>query len=348
VVARQPPRKKKQTKVVGAVEDFAEGWHPHSSVKYKPLADADVMSEAVSSTEDGDDAGGEEVDAAAASAVSEQECINWTPTGTGGYPEDWAALSESTWTPGDLRVGAIGIKLGMTHSWDSWGKRIPLTAIHLKDNVITEERSVEEHGVSATVVGAVNHSRPHKLRNSYRNQYESKGMAPRRHSTQFKVSPTGQLPMGTAVNVDHFVPGQYVDVIGKTVGKGHAGVMKRHNMAGGNASHGTTKSHRKMGASGGGQDPGRIWPGKRMAGHMGDKKTIHHSLQLYKIDTRWNVMYVKGNVPGKPGAVVKISDARRKPHVKAPPYPTATPGAVPAGIHTADPTVLDPGLAMTD
>ena len=81
VVARQPPKKKKQTKVVGAVEDFAEGWHPHSSVKYKPLADADAMSEAVSSTEDDDDAGGEEVDAAAASAVSEQECINWTPTG---------------------------------------------------------------------------------------------------------------------------------------------------------------------------------------------------------------------------------------------------------------------------
>ena len=74
----------------------------------------------------------------------------------------------------------------------------------------------------------------------------------------------------------------------------------------------------------------------------------HPPRQLYKIDTRWNVMYVKGNVPGKPGAVVKVSDARRKPHVKAPPYPTATPGAVPAGIHTADPTVLDPGLAMTD
>lgn len=123
--------------------------------------------------------------------------------------------------------------------------------------------------------------------------------------------------------------------------------MKRHNMKGGNASHGATKMHRKMGATGGGQDPGRIWPGKRMAGRMGNQTIITHSLQLHKIDTRWNILYVKGAVPGAPGTTIAVTDARRKNRfVGVLPYPTAASGQVPAGIHVVTPPDRDPGTVI--
>lgn len=322
-------------KTVGGPDDIPKGWHPLTSVKYEPTASPSAST----LDEEGDDA---MPDQDAGLGASD---LHWTPTGTGGYPEDWTKLG-STWKAGSLRTGVLGLKMGMTHTWDAWGKRTPLTAIQLKDNVVVEPRTTERNGIDAVVVAAVDHTRPHKARLSHKNMYESRDLSCKQHSTQFKVSPDALLPTGTMLNADHFVPGQYVDVISKTKGKGTAGVMKRHNMKGGNASHGATKMHRKMGATGGGQDPGRIWPGKRMAGRMGNKKTITHSLQVYKIDTRWNIVFVKGCVPGGIGNIVKVSDARRKPHAVTPPYPTSKPGQVPIGIHVADPTASDPGLAM--
>jgi len=276
----------------------------------------------------------------------EEQGIEWTPTGTGGYPSDWAALNEVEYSEGDLRVGALGNKLGMTHTWDAWGKTIPLTVLELSSNVVVEQRTQAKHGVDAVVVGANNHTRPWKLLASTRGMFESKGVPYKKDLVQFKVADPSLLPIGQSVGADHFVPGQFVDVISTTIGKGFAGVMKRHNMAGGNASHGATKMHRKMGATGGGTDPGRVWKGKRMAGHMGSKRVITHSLEVYKIDTRWNVVYVKGAVSGAPGTVVTISDARRKQHSAVPPYPTALEGSVPAGIHVAVPTEEDPGEKM--
>jgi large subunit ribosomal protein L3 len=193
------------------------------------------------------------------------------------------------------------------------------------------------------VVGANDHQKPWKLLASTKGRFESKGLACKRETVQFTVSDSSLYDVGTTLNADHFVPGQFVDVISDTIGKGYAGVMKRHNMKGGNASHGTTKSHRRMGATGGGTDPGRIWKGKRMPGRMGGKRVLTHSLQVYKIDTRWNVLYVKGCVSGAPSTVVTVSDARRKPHVATPPYPTAAEGQVPKGVHVAPHETEDPG-----
>ena len=129
----------------------------------------------------------------------------------------------------------------MTHTYDTWGKVVPLTVIQLQDNQVVEVRTKEVHGVDALVVGAVDHSRPLKLRASTRNMFESKSVPAKRHLAQFKISPDAALPVGTALNIDHIVPGQFIDVVSTTIGKGHAGVMKRHNHAGGNASHGSTK-----------------------------------------------------------------------------------------------------------
>jgi large subunit ribosomal protein L3 len=232
----------------------------------------------------------------------------------------------------------------MTHTWDAWGKTIPLTVLQLPDNIVVEQRTKDLHNVNAIVVGANEVTKPWKLLKSTRGFFDSKGVPYKKDLQQFKVTDPSLLPVGTSIGADHFVPGQYVDVISTTIGKSFAGVMKRWGMAGGNASHGATKSHRRIGSNGGAI--GRVWKGKKMAGHMGVDRRITHSLEVYKIDTRWNVIYLKGSVSGPPGTVVTVSDARRKTHKEHPPYPTASAGQVPDGVHIVQPTEEDPGEKM--
>jgi len=276
-------------------------------------------------------------------ADAEELDQEWTPTGTGGYPADWSEHNETEWTQDTQRAGVLAVKLGMTQTWDAWGLTIPVTVLQLKDNQVVEVRTKAKNNVDALVVGAIDHPRPFKLRTSAQGMFKSKKLTPKRALVQFKTTDNATLAMGDEITAAHFVPGQYVDTISKTIGKGTAGVMKRHGMKGGNASHGTTKTYRKMGATGGGQDPGRVWPGKKMAGRMGNKRVLTLSLQVHKIDTRWNVIYVKGAVSGAPGTVVTVSDARRKKSNVPLPCPTARPGVVPAGVHIAPPTDYDPG-----
>ncbi len=128
--------------------------------------------------------------------------------------------------------------------------------------------------------------------------FESQGAAPKRQVREFPVSADALVAPGTQLNVAHFLPGQFVDAVASTVGKGFQGVMRRHNMKGMSRTHGQTKTHRKMGASGGGTNPGRVIKGKRMAGHMGDVMTQALNLLVFRIDTRWNVLYLKGCIPG--------------------------------------------------
>jgi hypothetical protein len=120
----------------------------------------------------------------------------------------------------------------------------------------------------------------------------------KRHVREFPVSPQALVAPSTPLNVAHFLPGQYVDAVATSVGKGFQGVMRRHNMKGMSRTHGQTKTHRKMGASGGGTNPGRVIKGKRMAGHMGNIKVQALSLLVFRIDTRWNVLFLKGCIPG--------------------------------------------------
>ncbi|XP_062523238.1 large ribosomal subunit protein uL3m-like, partial [Corticium candelabrum] len=141
---------------------------------------------------------------------------------------------------------------------------------------------------------------------------------------EFRVTEDASVPVGTEIVASHFLPGQYVDVAGTTIGKGFQGVMKKHKMKGQGASHGVTKTHRKMGATGGGTDPGRIWPGKRMPGRMGCKRRTTMSLKVYRINNKYNILYVSGCIPGYNGSYVRVTDARRKP-VQEPPFPTSFP-----------------------
>eukprot|EP00039_Didymoeca_costata_P022330 m.4279 g.4279 ORF g.4279 m.4279 type:complete len:257 (-) comp2946_c0_seq1:76-846(-) len=223
----------------------------------------------------------------------------------------WASTFSSE-SGKSIRSGAIGVKVGMTHTWNVDGKHIPLTAIRIAENQVLEVRTKEQHGVDALVVGGIEHNRPWKLRPSLRNMFASKNIPCKKEITQFKVSPDNIIPQGDVITTDHFQVGQFVDIVSTTIGKGTAGVMKRHNMGGGNASHGGGKMNRKMGATGGGTDPGRVWKGKRMAGHMGCQKVITHSLMVYKIDPRWDLLFIIGSIPGKPGTPCFLTDARRR------------------------------------
>jgi len=158
------------------------------------------------------------------------------------------------------------------------------------------------------------------------------GVSPKRKTVEFRVEEAGLVPIGSYLKAAHFVPGQYVDVQAKTIGKGYAGVMKRHGFKGLRASHGVSISHRSGGSTGQHQDPGRVFPGKKMAGRMGGLQHTVQSLLCLRVDNALNLVYVKGSVPGHDGAFVKLQDAIRKRAglegdrhgVKALPFPAAT------------------------
>lgn len=243
-------------------------------------------------------------------------------------------LPKAVWSADSVRTGVLVKKLGMTQTWSEWGERVPVTVLQMVDNHVVGVRTLEDHGYVALQIGAVDHDKPFKVSKPQLGQFEQAGVPPKRHVREFKVTQDALLPVGTPLNVAHFVPGQYVDVIGKTIGKGFQGGMKRHGFRGGPASHGNTKHHRTPGSIGAGGDPARVFPGKRMAGHMGNIDRWQLCLQVYKIDTRWNVIYVRGCVPGHRGSLLGMIDAKRRALATPPPFPTAPPPAAPV-VQTA-------------
>lgn len=151
--------------------------------------------------------------------------------------------------------------------------------------------------------------------------FASRGLAPRRVITEFRVTPDALLPVGTPLVSQHFVPGQMVKVSGVTQGKGFQGAMKRHGFAGQGASHGNSLSHRAIGATGCRHDPGRVIRGKKMPGQMGGD-WVSIDVKVYKVDVKANLLYVKGALPGKPGSHLRVCDSLKSPHRAPPPFPT--------------------------
>lgn len=238
-------------------------------------------------------------------------------------------LGDEGYSQQERRCGVLATKIGMTADWDKWGRRIPLTALQIMDCRVTQVKTPERDGVFAMVLGAKNASEAKRRRapNSEVRKFDGLGMPLKTQVAQFNVTEKSMLPLGTTLTVRHFLPGQYLDVCGTSRGKGFQGVMKRHGMKGGPASHGCSKAHRRMGGTGGATYPGRIFKGKKMAGHMGSQTRWQWSLWLYKMNTKYNILFVKGCVPGAKGSMVKVMDARRKVFKKfdALPYPTYYP-----------------------
>jgi len=210
-------------------------------------------------------------------------------------------------------LGLVGRKAGMTRVFSETGETIPVTVIEALPNRITQVRTVETDGYRALQV-AFGDRKASRLNKPETGHYAKSKVAPGESLVEFRL--TGEegkdLAAGGELKVDLFKAGQVVDVTGTTTGKGFAGVMKRHNFAGGYASHGASVSHRVPGSIGQRQTPGRVFPGKRMSGHMGVRRRTIENLKVVKVDAERNLLLVSGAVPGAPGGQVIV-----RPSVKA-------------------------------
>jgi len=218
------------------------------------------------------------------------------------------------WTPKSVRTGVIARKRGMTAMWDEQGARFPVTVLQLENcqvtaNVTTVRKDKSEY--HAVQVAASD--RPSKTTTKQMlGHFKKAGVPPKRIVREFPVTADALVPVGTTLSAAHFVPGQFVDVVANSIGKGFQGAMKRWNFKGLRASHGVSVSHRSAGATGAHQDPGRIWPGKKMAGRMGGKRITTQNLHVVRIDNTLNLVFVRGCVPGYDDAHVLVRDAKKK------------------------------------
>ena len=223
---------------------------------------------------------------------------------------------ESRWTLRDKRCGGLAIKVGMMPIFDEWGIRHPCTVLFMDRNIVLRHKTMEKHGYWANQVAAGERKAKNVgkcVMGQYKNLLEDNDHPPY-VVREFRVTDESLLvPLHTQIHARHFVPGQNVDVSGTSKGKGFQGGMKRHGFGGLAASHGVSKAHRSLGSTGACQDPGRVFKGKKMAGHMGSERVTKQNLRVVKVDRGRNLLYVLGAVPGNKGAFVEIRDAVKKP-----------------------------------
>ena len=212
-----------------------------------------------------------------------------------------------------MAIGLVGRKCGMTRVFTEAGETVPVTVIEVLPNRVTQVKSVEKDGYRAVQV-TYGSRRPQLLTKALAGHYAKAGVAPGRTLVEFRLEEKEgeDLKPGTELKVDLFKPGAAVDVTGTTIGKGFAGTMKRHNFAGGYASHGASVSHRAPGSIGQRQTPGRVFPGKRMSGHLGGVRRTTENLRVVEVDVERNVLLIQGAVPGAPGGNVIV-----RPSLKA-------------------------------
>ena len=220
-----------------------------------------------------------------------------------------------------MRTGLIGQKVGMSRVLTEKGEHIPVTLIHVDNCQVVAVKDNEKHGYTAVQIG-VGTPKTKNVSKPMRGYFAQQKVEPKKKLVEFRVNTDALLNPTDRLSVEHFIPGQKVDVSGDGLGKGYAGVMKRWNFRGLRASHGVSITHRSHGSTGQRQDPGRVFKGKKMAGHLGTKRVTIQNLEVVATDVENSLILIKGAIPGATGSYVYLRDAVKKP-AKDLPYPAA-------------------------
>jgi len=219
-----------------------------------------------------------------------------------------------------MRSGLIVQKVGMTRLFTEAGKHVPVTVLKLDKCQVVAQRTEEKDGYSAVQLGS-GFAKVKRTSSAMRGHFAKAKVEPKRRIAEFRVSADNMIDVGAELAASHFVEGQKVDATGVSIGKGFAGAMKRHNFGGLRASHGVSISHRSHGSTGQCQDPGKVFKGKKMAGHMGDSRVTIQNLEVVKTDVTRGLLMVKGAVPGAKGGWILLRDAVKRPLPADLPYP---------------------------
>ena len=226
-----------------------------------------------------------------------------------------------------MRSGVIAKKLGMTRLFMEDGRQVPVTVLQMENLQVVAQRTSEKDGYSAVQLGA-GAAKAKRTSAAMRGHFAAAKVEPKRKIAEFRVSAENLIEVGEEIIADHYFEGQFVDVSGTSIGKGFAGAMKRHNFSGLRATHGVSISHRSHGSTGQCQEPGRVFKGKKMAGHMGAAKVTTQNLQVVKTDSDRGLLMIKGAVPGSKGGWVTVKDAVKKPFPENAILPAALRSAV--------------------
>jgi len=233
-----------------------------------------------------------------------------------------------------MRCGIIARKVGMTRVFAADGAHVPVTVLQMENCQVTEVRSKEKDGYTALQLG-VGSRKVKNVNKALRGQFAKAGVEAKSKLAEFRVSEDAVLEVGSTLGANHYVSGQMVDVVGISQGKGFAGAMKRHNFGGLRASHGVSISHRSHGSTGNNQDPGKVFKGKKMAGHMGAERVTTQNLEVVATDPAEGLILIRGAVPGSKGGYVLISDALKAVRPDEAPFPAGLLGDAMADETTA-------------
>ncbi len=211
------------------------------------------------------------------------------------------------------RTGLIGTKIGNSSYYDDSGQSLPVTILKINECIVSGVKTSEKNGYTSVQLVSIDGKKEiKKVKKPQQKLFANLKINPKKIIKEFKVDPENVLEIGSSLNVSHFKQNQFVDVTSTSIGKGFAGAMKRHNFAGLRASHGVSISHRSHGSTGQNQDPGKVFKGKKMAGHMGSKKVTVQNLKVIEVDEANSLLVIKGSVPGKKNSIILIKDAVKK------------------------------------
>ena len=210
-----------------------------------------------------------------------------------------------------MSIGLLGKKIGMTRVFAENGQSIPVTVLKIETNIVSLLKNIKSDGYTAVQLSSVE-QKENKVKKPHLGHFKKNKIPPQKNIKEFRVEDTANLEVGQKFEATHFEEGEFVNVRSRSKGKGFAGTIKRHNFKGKDATHGNSISHRTPGSTGQCQFPGRVFKGKKMAGHMGDEMVTRKNLQIVKIDAEKKLILVKGSVPGFNGRLVELTQSAKR------------------------------------